>query len=67
MSTVQGLEPYPTYKPFGIEWLDDVSTQWGVRRLKFTCRFNYGDSLLAASVWMHLIFPVSWSRHWDPP
>ena len=21
----------------------------------------------AASVWMHLIFPVSWSRHWDPP
>ena len=21
----------------------------------------------AASVWMHLFFPVSWSKHWDPP
>ena len=20
----------------------------------------------AASVWMHLIFPISWSKHWDP-
>ncbi|MCZ0940081.1 MAG: hypothetical protein OXJ55_15670, partial [Caldilineaceae bacterium] len=21
----------------------------------------------AASIWMHLILPVSWSKHWDPP
>ena len=28
------LEPYPDYKPSGVEWLGDVPAHWGVRRLK---------------------------------
>ena len=28
------LQPYQTYKPSGIEWLEDVPTHWEVRRLK---------------------------------
>ena len=34
MSTVQGLGPYPTCKPFDAEWLGDVSTHWEVWRLQ---------------------------------
>ena len=28
-------QPYPTYKPSGVEWLGDVPEHWEVRRLKF--------------------------------
>ena len=27
-------QPYPAYKPSGVEWLGDVPTHWNVRRLK---------------------------------
>ena len=27
-------KPYPTYKPSGVPWLDDVPVHWGVGRLK---------------------------------
>ena len=29
-----GLEPYPDYKPSGVEWLGDVPAHWRMRRLK---------------------------------
>ena len=28
------LEPYPDYKPSGVEWLGDVPAHWGVRRAR---------------------------------
>ena len=32
-------QPYPAYKPSGVEWLDDVPERWGVSRVKaeFEC------------------------------
>ena len=32
-------------KDSGIEWLGEVPEHWEVRRLKYICRFAYGDSL----------------------
>ena len=29
-----GLEPYPDYKPSGVEWLGDAPAHWEMRRLK---------------------------------
>ena len=31
-----GLEPYPDYKPSGVEWLGDAPAHWEMRRLKMT-------------------------------
>ena len=28
------LQPYPSYKPSGVEWLGDVPTHWDVRRIR---------------------------------
>ena len=39
--------PYPHYKPSGVEWLGDVPAHWEVRRLKNICRLAYGNSLSA--------------------
>ena len=33
-ATVSSLQPYPAYKPSGVEWLGDVPAHWEVRRLK---------------------------------
>ena len=33
-TTNAGLEPYPDYKPSGVEWLGDMPAHWGMRRLK---------------------------------
>ena len=33
-TTVNGLQPYPEYKPSGVEWLGDVPTHWGVAAVK---------------------------------
>ena len=33
-TTNAGLEPYPDYKPSGVEWLGDTPAHWGMRRLK---------------------------------
>lgn len=32
-TTVNGLQPYPAYKPSGMEWLGEVPAHWQVRRL----------------------------------
>lgn len=37
--------PYPKYKPSGVEWLGEVPESWGIKRLRYVCRFAYGDSL----------------------
>ena len=31
---INELQPYPNYKPSGVEWLGDVPAHWDVRRLK---------------------------------
>ena len=36
---------YAEYKASGVEWLGEVPKHWEVRRLKYICRFAYGDSL----------------------
>ena len=33
-TTNAGREPYPDYKPSGVEWLGDAPAHWGMRRLK---------------------------------
>ena len=35
------LQPYPTYKPSGIDWLGDVPSHWDVRRL-----LHAGESII---------------------
>jgi len=44
-ATVNGLQPYPEYKPSVMEWLGDVPTHWDVRRYKQISAIAYGDSL----------------------
>ncbi len=34
------LQPYPTYKPSGIDWLGDIPKHWDVRRLKQVALLN---------------------------
>lgn len=36
---------YDAYRHTDVEWLQHVPKHWKVRRLKFICRFAYGDSL----------------------
>ena len=33
-AAMSGLQPYPAYKPSGVEWLGDVPSHWEVRRLR---------------------------------
>ena len=33
-------QPYPTYKPSGIEWLGDAPAHWEVRRLMYLATVN---------------------------
>ena len=35
-------QPYPAYKPSGVEWLGDVPENWEKRRLKSISRIRYG-------------------------
>lgn len=28
------IQPYPAYKPSGIEWLGDIPAHWDIRRLR---------------------------------
>ena len=43
------LQPYPAYKPSGVDWLGNVPEHWTVRRLKTLCsRFGlYGANVAA--------------------
>ncbi len=40
-----GLRPYPEYRDSGVPRMGRVPTPWTVQRLKWVCRFAYGDSL----------------------
>ena len=44
---VRTSEPYPAYKPSGVEWLGDVPAHWEVRRLKWVTRLQRGYDLPA--------------------
>ena len=37
-----GLQPYPAYKPSGVEWLGEVPAHWEVRRLAHMGRLTKG-------------------------
>ncbi len=39
------LTKYETYKPSGINWIEEVPEHWEVKRLKNTCSLIYGESL----------------------
>ena len=34
------LEPYPAYRPSGVEWLGEIPAHWEVRRLKYLATVN---------------------------
>ena len=42
-------QPYPAYKPSGVEWLGDVPQHWEVRRLRYLIhgRLTYGANIAA--------------------
>ena len=37
-------QPYPAYKPSGVEWLGDIPAHWEQKRLKYLARTNMGQS-----------------------
>ena len=44
-NTLGRLEPYPTYKQTGVEWLGRIPTHWEARPIKRVCTLSYGDAL----------------------
>ena len=50
--------PYPAYKPSGVEWLGDVPEHWEVRRLKTMCAMKSGDGITAMSIEEKGDYPV---------
>ena len=48
-AVTRGLDSSVVLKPSGIEWLGEVPEHWNVERLKWVCRFTYGDSLSDAN------------------
>ena len=43
-------QPYPAYKPSGVEWLGEVPEHWEVRRFKTICSMKSGDGITAMSI-----------------
>ena len=43
-------QPYPAYKPSGVEWLGQVPEHWEVRRLKTLCSMKSGEGITAMSI-----------------
>ena len=39
------MKKYPKYKPSGVEWIGDIPEHWEVKKLKWICKFEYGNSL----------------------
>lgn len=39
------MKNYEKYKPTGVEWLREIPLHWVSTRLKWVCRFEYGESL----------------------
>jgi type I restriction enzyme S subunit len=48
-AVTRGLDSSVALKASGIEWLGEVPEHWRVERLKWVCRFTYGDSLSDAN------------------
>lgn len=48
-AVTRGLDASVALKPSGIEWLGDVPVHCRIERLKWVCRFTYGDSLSDAN------------------
>ena len=46
-AVTRGLDPDVPLKPSGVEWLGEIPAHWGKARVKYLCRFKYGDSLPA--------------------
>ena len=44
-AVTKGLDPTVPMKDSGVEWIGEVPEHWEVKRLKFVCQLNYGDSL----------------------
>lgn len=40
-----GINPNVKLKPSGIDWLGDIPEHWEVKKLKYVCKFEYGESL----------------------
>lgn len=40
-----GLDPHPSLKPSGVEWLGEVPEHWGVKRLKYVSRMKAGEGI----------------------
>jgi len=51
-------QPYPAYKPSGVEWLGEVPMYWEVRRLKTLCRMKAGANITNQSIEPSGDFPV---------
>ena len=39
------MKQYPGYKDSGIEWIGKIPVSWTIKKLKWVCVFNYGESL----------------------
>lgn len=39
------MKRYDKYKPLGLEWIGEIPEHWEPTRLKWVCRFEYGESL----------------------
>ncbi|MBE9322454.1 restriction endonuclease subunit S [Klebsiella pneumoniae] len=48
-AVTHGIDASVKLKPSGIEWMGEVPQHWSVVRLKWVCRFTYGDSLSDAN------------------
>ena len=51
-------QPYPAYKPSGVDWLGEVPVHWEVRRLKTICRMKAGENITNQSIEPSGDFPV---------
>lgn len=40
------MNRYDTYKPSGIEWIEEIPAHWEVKRIKNITQINYGDTLI---------------------
>ncbi len=65
-------QPYPAYKPSGVEWLGDVPDHWDVRRLKQVCSRSSLYGANAPEAWyapdsVKISYEISFTRHFYKP
>jgi type I restriction enzyme S subunit len=51
-------QPYPAYKPSGVEWLGEVPEHWEVIRLKYVARLRSGESITSERIEVTGDYPV---------